>query len=407
MNKLFSTLFSSLRAKFTSLWTRLRLWVSPTFWRTRVFTRLRGAFSKLFDVRPRNKKDYYVLLNWMVSKRLAFAIVVVLGVLCLWFILSMLPTPASAGNTGVTINTYRYDSIPLKFQSGTVRILARDGHLAYVGQVQDAKCQGTGTLYDKDGNTVYEGEFADNMYNGTGTSYYPDGTVQYTGSFTDNLYNGVGKYFRSTGVLEYEGDHVTGVRSGTGTLYNSTGSPVFTGSFQKDQIVYSEFVDKATTDVAQMYTGVSQVYSSSTEYCVYMEEIGAVYSVADGMTALDDSWNVTGVYVLSDSVLVEGEAYTSINQITQLMGEPDYSGTAWVDLSEAVCVNQLVQRGAETVAPVDMTVTTSYDGVYNVTDYDRDGELYIYTYQRDGLLYTFYCTGAGVDQFFMYAIQAV
>ncbi|MBM6924796.1 hypothetical protein [Pseudoflavonifractor phocaeensis] len=405
MNKLFSTLFSSLRAKFTSLWTRLRLWVSPTFWRTRVFTWLRRAFSTLFDVRPKHKKDYYVLLNWMVSKRLAFAIVVVLGVLCVWFILSMLPTPASAGNTGVTINTYRYNSIPLKFQNGTVRILAADGHLAYVGQVQDAKCEGAGTLYDKDGNTVYEGAFSDNMYNGTGTTYYADGTVQYTGNFTDNLYNGVGKYFRPTGVLEYEGDYVTGVRSGKGTLYNSTGSSIFTGSFQKDQIVFGELVDKATTDVAQMYTGVSQVYSSSSEYCVYMEEIGAVYAVADGTAALDDSWNVTGVYVLGSSALIEGEIYSSINRITQVLGDPDYSGTAWVDLAEAVCVNQLVQQEADTVEAVDMEIASSYEGVYTVSDYDRDGELYIYSYQRDGLLYTFYCTGAGIDQFFMYAIQ--
>ena len=51
MNKLFSTLFSSLRAKFTALWTRLRLWMTPTFWQTQIFTRLRRGFSKLFDVR--------------------------------------------------------------------------------------------------------------------------------------------------------------------------------------------------------------------------------------------------------------------------------------------------------------------------------------------------------------------
>lgn len=406
MNKLFSTLFSALRAKFTALWTRLRLWMTPTFWQTQIFTRLRRGFSKLFDIRPRHKKDYYVLLNWMVSKRLAFAIVVVLGVLCVWFILSMLPTSSTSGTSGVAISTYRYDAIPLKFHNGSVRILARDGHLAYVGQVKDARCEGTGTLYDKDGNTVYEGEFSDNMYNGTGTSYYSDGTVQYAGTFTDNLYNGTGKYYRPTGVLEYEGDYVSGVRSGTGTLYNSTGNQIFTGSFQKDAIVYQEFLDKNTTDVSQMYTGVTQVYSTDNEYCVSMEEINAVYAVADGANALDDGWTVTGIYVLSDTVMVEGESYNSINRITQAFGQPDYSGTAWVDLPETVSINLLAGQD-NSVEGVGIQATSTYEGVYTVTGYDKDRQMYIYSYERDGLLYTFYCTDAGVDQFFMYAIHTV
>ena len=404
MNKLFSTLLSSLRAKFTSLVTKLRMLTSPAFLQAQVFTRIRQWFVKLFDVRPRDKKDYYSIFRWMVSKRLAFSVVVVLGVLCLWYITSMLPAH-TAGAGGTTVRTYKYNAIPLKFYSGSVRILAADGHLAYVGQVEDAQCAGNGILYDRDGNMVYEGEFADSMYNGSGTTYYPDGTVEYTGAFTDNLYNGQGSYYRSTGILEYVGEHVMGARSGQGTLYNSAGNPIFTGTFQKNEIVYSEFLEKDTSAVAQMYTGRSVIYSTDSEYCVSMPEINAVYSVADGANALEEGWTVDGVFVLSDTFPAEGDSYTSINQITAAFGQPDYFGTTWVNLSEAVAANLLADEDEELLGRVTMSLSASFDDVYTVNSYDEDFQLYIYTYERSGLLYTFYCTGSGMDSFVMYAIE--
>ena len=176
-----------------------------------------AAFQKLFDVRPKNKKDYYPVFRWLVSKRLAYALVVACCVGGL-FVLWMLSPSFLSGAAGSGIRTYKYNSIPLKFYEGTVQVLARDGHVAYIGQVSEGAANGQGTLKDKDGNLVYEGAFAHSMYNGTGTSYYPDGTVCYTGTFTDNLYNGTGQFYRQSGVLEYDGEYVAGRRTGVGSL---------------------------------------------------------------------------------------------------------------------------------------------------------------------------------------------
>lgn len=404
MNKLFSTLFSSIRAKFTSLWTKVRLWTSPTYWRSQAFTRLRQFFSRLFDVRPRHKKDYYAVFNWLISKRLAFAIVVVLGVLCAVYLSSTLPRGFFTG-TGATVRTYRYNAIPLKFYSGTVRILAADGHLAYEGEVSDAHCVGQGTLYDKDGNKVYEGAFADDMYNGVGTLYYPEGTIQYQGNFLNNLFQGQGSYYRSNGTVEYVGEHDSGHRNGQGTLYNAAANPIFAGTFQLDQIVYSEFLDKSTSQVAQMYTGSTQVYSSESEYAVSMDEIGAVYAANDGSSSLEGDWTVGSVYVLSSSLPVEGEALTTINQLSAYFGTPDYYGVSWVDLPEAVAVNLLAQSGESPLGTVEIQSASEFDGVHTVSQYDQDFQVYIYTYLRDGLLYTFYTDGSASENFVMYSIE--
>ena len=404
MNKLFSTLFSSIRAKFTSLWTKVRMWTSPIYWQSQVFTRIRLFFSRLFDVRPRHKKDYYAVFNWLVSKRLAFALVVILGILCAVYLYTALPKGFFTG-TGSTVRTYRYNAIPLKFYSGSVRILAADGHLAYEGQVSDAHCVGQGTLYNKEGGKVYEGAFADDMYNGEGTLYYPEGTVQYQGNFLNNLFQGQGSYYRPNGSVEYVGEHESGHRNGEGTLYNAAANPIFTGTFQMDEIVYSQFLDKSTSAVSQMYTGKTQVYSSSSEYAVSMDEINAVYAVNDGSNSLDGEWTVSSIYVLSDSLSVEGETLTTINQLSARFGQPDYYGVSWVNLPEAVAVNLLAQSDDMLLGEVSLTTTSEFDEVYTVSSYDQDFQVYIYTYLQDGLLYTFYTTGSGSENFVMYSIE--
>ena len=404
MNKLFSTLFSSIRAKFTSLWTKVRLWTSPIYWQSQIFTRIRQFFSRLFDVRPRHKKDYYGIFNWLVSKRLAFALVVVVGILCGVYLYMTLPKGFFTG-TGATVRTYRYNAIPLKFYSGTVRILAADGHLAYEGQVKDAHCAGQGTLYNKEGGKVYEGAFADDMYNGEGTLYYPEGMVRYQGSFLNNLFQGQGSYYRSSGAVEYVGEHESGHRNGQGVLYNAAANPIFTGTFQMDEILYSQFLDKATSEVSQMYTGKTQVYSSSSEYAVSMDEIGAVYAATDGSNTLDGEWTVGSIYVLSDRLPIEGETLTTINQLSAHFGQPDYYGVSWVDLPEAVAINLLAQEDPLQLGEVSLTTSSEFDGVYTVSGYDQDFQVYIYTYLQDGLLYTFYTTGSASEHFVMYSIQ--
>lgn len=387
-----------------SLWVKIRLWLSPVFLRTQVLTRIREFFSNLLNVRPRDKKDYYPLFRWLVSKRLAFAIVVALGVASALYISVMVPIRRPGG--GET-PTYKYRSLPLKFYSGTVNILARDGHLAYTGEVAKGAAAGHGILYGADGETVvYEGEFSGSMYNGTGTLYYRNGSPRYEGGFADNRYNGTGSSYRSNGVIEYSGDYVAGVRTGAGTLFNSVGSKVFEGSFLNDDIVYQEFLDRPTADIAAMYSGKTVTYQDGQEYCVAMPEINAVYAEKDGSDTLDNEWTVERVYVLSGSVPLRSGRCTTLPELTEAMGEPLYFGTAWVDLAEAVAWDLLAQNADSGLDTVRIDKSASLENVFDVADYDRNFQVYLYTFQQDGVLYTFYFKDVGETEFLMYAMES-
>lgn len=403
MRNLLNIMFSAARAKIMPLWIKLRMWTSPAFLRSKVLVKVREFFTKLVDVRPRDKRDYYPVFRWLVSKRLAFALVVALGLVSLLYISMMLPDDLLGSSGGIP--TYKYRAIPLKFHTGTVNILARDGYVAYTGEVDGGVASGQGTLYAADGSTVYEGQFANSMYNGNGTLYYPNGNPRYVGSFTDNEYNGTGSSYRPNGVLEYSGDYLSGARSGSGALYNSVGNEVFQGSFLNDGIVYQDFLTRPTSEVPQLYSGRSAVYQSDSEYCVTMPEINAVYAVKDGSNTLENQWTVDRIYVLESAVTLENGFCSNLRQLMSAMGEPLYFGTAWVDLPEAVAWNMVAREQPDRMDRVGMNTSASFDDVFAVSDYDRDFQMYLYTFQQNGLLYTFYFTGAGESEFVMYAME--
>lgn len=399
-------MFSSIKAKIQPLVTKLRFLTTPAFWTTTIFTKIRQFFSKLLDIRPKHKKDYYSIGRWLVSKRLAFSIVIVLGVVCAVYINSVLPKKSATEGAG-SVPTYKYNAIPLKFYDGTVNILAKDGHLAFTGQVADGQVSGSGTLFDATGSTLYEGNFEENLFNGKGQLFYPEGGLKYDGEFVNNLFHGAGSFYRMTGSLEYEGQHLAGVRAGHGKLYNSAGNAIFEGTFQNNNIVYNELIDKATADVASMYIGKASVYSTSNEYCVSMDEINAVYSAKDGSNSLDGKWTVDAVYILSGTATIGNNDYSTIDDLTAFLGTPDYFGTAWVNLPESICINALVKSGCETLSPVKLSSTSELDGVYAISSYDKNATVYLYTFINDGLLYTFYCPEAGSSTFLMYSISLV
>lgn len=402
MKNILNILLVSIRARIMPLWVKLRTWTSAAFLRSRVLTGIRDFFRGLLDVRPRDKKDYYPIFRWLVSKRLAFAIVVAMGLGSVLYISMMLPEHrAGSGETP----TYRYRSLPLRFHSGTVNILGRGGYLAYTGEVEKGSANGTGTLYASDGSKVYEGEFTESTYTGAGTLYYRNGSPRYVGEFADNQYNGVGTSYRSNGVMEYSGDYVSGVRTGTGTLYNSVGAKVFQGSFLNDEIVYQSLLGRPTDEVAQMYSGETVVYQSDTEYCVAMPEIDALYAVKDGGDTLENEWTVDRIYVLKDEAALKDGTCRTVRELTEAMGEPLYFGTAWVDLPEAVAWDRLAEEQPDRIQTVDIDQTARFENVFDVADYDRDQQVYLYTFEQEGLLYTFYFTGAGESNFVMYAIE--
>lgn len=402
MNNLFTTLFMAIRARIMPVWIRLRRWFSWSFIQAQFLIKIRDFFTALTDVRPRHKRDYYSFFRWLVSKRLAFAVTVVMGMVAVVYITIMLPEGVLGGGG---VRAYKYRSIPLKFCSGQVQILARDGHVAYEGRVDKGAAVGQGRLYAEDGALVYEGEFDKSMYNGEGTLYYAGGNPRYEGTFVDNVFSGTGIYYRPNGVMEYQGSFVSGERTGIGTLYNSVGKAVFQGSFLNGGILYQDFLDRTTQSVSDLYSGQTEVYQSDSEYCVYMSEIDAVYAVEDGSQTLENEWTVKRVYVLRDAIdLASGEC-TNIRHLIAALGDPLYYGTVWVDMPEAVAWNQLAHNRPDQLIRVDMDLQASFSNVFDVSGYDRDHQLYLYTFERDGLLYNFYFTQAGESEFVMYSIE--
>lgn len=402
MNQLLTMFLTTAKAKVMPLWTKARLWTSSAFLRAVVLAKIREFFTTLLDVKPRHKRDYYSVFRWLVSKRLAVALVVGLAILSGIYIASMLPLDSLFGSARV--RTYKYRSLPLKFCSGQVNILARDGHLAYTGEVSKGAAEGSGLLYTGKGQLLYEGFFSNSKFDGSGTLYYDGELPRYVGDFHDNVFHGLGSYYRPNGVLEYSGDYVMGVRSGTGTLFNSTGEPVYTGDFRNDDIVYHGFLDHPTGDLAQMYSGDSYIYQTDDEYCVSMPEIHAVCAVDDGSNKLENEWTISSVYILSDRFHFGGVDCTTVNELTGALGQPLYFGTSWVQLPEAVAINALDDTDRSQLGAVDMVTENSFDEVFNVSSYDRNHEVYLYTYEQEGLLYTFFTAGAGLSRFLLYQI---
>lgn len=405
MKNILNLLVSMAKARVMSLWIKIRMWTSPTFIKNRVLVKIRAFFSSLLDVRPRDKRDYYSISRWLVSKRLAFVLVVALGLGAAIYISTALPENLLRSGSGESVPTYRYRSLPLKFIKGTVNILDREGRLSYTGQVQSGAASGTGVLYNTAGGMVYEGQFEHNRFNGSGTQYYRSGVVEYQGQFRDNVYDGEGSWYRPSGVLEYKGDYVMGVRTGQGTLYNSVGSQVFRGSFLNDEILYYDFLSRPVAEVPQLYSGALTVYQSEDEYCAAMPEIDAVYSVKDGGNTLDNQWTVEKVFVLKDTLPLDGSSLKTIRQMTAAMGTPLYYGEAWVELPEAVAWNLVAPARPDEMEAVSVDGENTLEDVVTVSDYDRDFKMYLYTFEKDGLLYTFYTPEERSAEFVMYAIE--
>ncbi|MDR1797891.1 MAG: hypothetical protein LBR44_10770 [Clostridiales Family XIII bacterium] len=405
MERLFGTLFTAIRSAFSAIYVRVRMLLSPTWWRTTAATKLRSAFSRLLNVKPRDKNDYYGIFRWLVSKRLAFAAVVIIGVASLCYILLFSPVSLFDKADDGALPAYKYNSLPIKLFTGQCRIQAKGGYVAYEGAVEKGVVKGSGTLYARGGGVVYTGAFDNNMYNGTGVLFYEDGTKQYEGDFLNNQFHGEGTLYAPSGSMAYAGAFANGLKDGEGILYNASATPVYQGSFSSDRIQYQEFVGKTAEESAKMYTGRSTVYSDALGAVVVdMEEIGALYAVSDGAQALDGAGTISSVIVLADSVRFEGEELKTIGELTAYFGAPDYAGFSWAQLDEAVAVNALGQGSP--FGAVALETEKVFDDAYTVTDFDRNYEFYVYAWKQDGILYTFYTEGQGAQSFAMYAVSA-
>lgn len=403
MKGLFQGFINAIKAKFISIVTKLKLLTNPTYVKNEILKRLILYFREFTNVRPKDKNDYYGIFGWLVSKRLAFFIVVFIGLASAYYltILHPISTLMSSENG---IKTYDYNSIPLRFTEGNVRILGKSKYLAYEGSVKGGYAQGNGTLYRKDGTKVYEGKFENSLFQGTGISYYPTEQVQYTGTFQQNLYNGIGKLYRTNGSLEYSGEFLDGMKEGEGTLYDSGNNKVFVGNFVKDYLLYSDFVGKSTAEANTMYIGSKTIYTDEEYFVVDMSDINAVYYGRQGEENITDEIMVEGVYILKDAFEYSGKKGKTIAEISQIMGDVIYEGNAYIVLPEAVAIHVMNLRGNEFYGDVIKDSELILTDAVLVNEYDRDYSIYIYTYVQNGLRYTFFAKDR-TGKFAMYLIE--
>lgn len=404
MNSLITVLITSLKSKVTKYWTLFKRWTNITVLKSVVVAKVKKFFITLFDIKPKSRKDYYTFGSLMVSKKLAFSLVVILGVLSAYLVYILQPELFQFSTSDSSISTYNYDSFALKFKEDTVNILAADQHLAYVGQVAEGACNGTGKLYRKDGSLLYSGAFVNSVFEGSGTAYYNSGTTQYMGAFSDNLYHGTGTYYWENGSRLYEGAWQFGLKSGDGILYNSSGAKIFTGKFSADQLVYSQMAKQTTETIAELYTGDTELYVDTDTFCVKMPEINAMYSADEAVTSLDETRTVNSIYVLKDNFVLGDTVCTTITQVEELLGAPIYEGLTLADMSDQIGILDLVSKGNTDFVKPNVEVESPYANAGTVTSQEWDYQVYVYAYEYEELIYRFYCSKEG-DTFAMYCIE--
>lgn len=398
MNNILEILKTTFKAKILPIVTRIRLWTSREFIRTRLIDNIRRFFVRILDVKPRHKKDYYSVFNWLISKRLAFAIVVVTILVCASFFFSMKMRDVQSTG-GTTIRKYSYNSLGLRFASGRVQITGKGGYLAYEGEVEDGYVTGAGSLFNREGGLVYYGQFVKNCYEGQGTSYYPQGIKQYQGEFANNLYEGEGTLYRDNGSLWYKGAFSRGLMEGQGELFGSSNSSLYKGYFTANRIVYSELLGKTTEQIAQAYQGRRDLYENDEFFVVALKDIQAVYSGAQEQTGLGDSITVDTIYVLEDKFYDGTHAMHTREELENYFGAPIYYGESALEMAEAVCLLEMSITGKSELIQLEKL----YDDCFEVTDYNTGKEVYLTSFEKDGLIYTFISEGEG-EEFSFYSI---
>lgn len=405
MGDLFNTFLSSIKFYFSRYVNKIRTLTSKTYIKNKVWGKIKLFFTNLFNVKPKDKNDYYRIFNWLVSKRLAYLVVVLVGVFSFTFLFNNKAN--FFGTKDDSIKSYKYSSILLRFAKGEVRIKGKGGYLAYEGNVAKGKVTGKGKLYNHEENILYEGEFDYNQYNGEGVLYYPTGTVNYTGTFVDNNFDGEGNLYRESGNIWYNGEFKKGLMDGNGTLYNISGSQIFKGAFSANNIVYSTLIGKTTEEVAGAYTGKRTLYEGQDSFNVYMEEIDAIYEGYTNEEALDDAAKVRAVYVLQDYFKTGHNELRTVDDLQSFFGVPLYAGESIMTQSEALAISEIRKTTGDTYFDDPELITTrAFDDDYTIDSYKNNKEVYIQSYMYGGATYTFVFKGVSTaeDNFGFYYI---
>lgn len=403
MKDIFTMMVYEVKAKLTAMLTMLKHWTDPQYIKTQLLNKVKAFFISLLDVKPRHKKDYYQMLGWLISKRLAFAILVIVGTISAYYVFGMNAASLFSGGADKQ-KTYRYHDMLLRFEEGRVRILGKSGYLAYVGGVKKGSASGQGSLYNPEGNLVYKGNFEDSKYSGTGALYYPNSQIRYEGQFQENLFEGEGNLYRENGSMEYAGAFRQGYKDGQGTLFDAANNKVYEGRFSRDQLQYRDFLGKSTGEVSEIYTGKKMIYMDEDYFAVLLHDINAVYYGESDTNLLDESMQVTGIYVLQNYFYRNGMALNNIVRLSEQLGVPSYEGNSVVTMPEAAAIINLKEENEQLYGAVSMETQAAFDDVIEVLSYDTDYMIYLYSYEDKGLYYTFFCKDK-MGEFDFYKIE--
>lgn len=404
---LFKILSAAFKAKIVPIWTKFKLFMSKTFWQAKATTVIRNFFVKLFNVKPRDKKDYFTFRKWMISRRLAYAIVVSLGIISLVFIFAIAKPFGSKSAAKDGMKTYKYNSIFLKLVNGNVKIKAKDGHIAYVGHVDDGYATGEGKLYNKSGKLVYQGDFKESKFEGKGTQYYATGQAEYVGDFSNNQFNGEGTYFRMTGSKAYAGAFVNGLKEGTGKLYDTGNNVIFTGEFSRDELIYSQLLGKLPSEIAsEYYSGSQMIYNYNDTTMIQLTDIDAIYINNNSDTSVEDEGQIEDVYVLKDSMIRGENVINNVTTLIDTLGDPEYEGNAYLTITEAVALHRLEEMESKKIGSLKsgLIYEKEFDEFATINSFHADEEVYIYAYNIEGITYTYYFTSK-FGNLFMYSMS--
>lgn len=404
MNDLLSVLLSTLKARITPIWTKLKYWTSWNFIKTKILTKIRNFLTTIFQVKPKDKDDYYPIFGWLISKKLARAIVIVVGILCVCYFVWINPIGNITEGMGSKERIYNYNSLPLRFEKGAVKIKAKSGYIAYEGNVEKGYATGQGCLYDENGQTVYKGNFEKNEYSGQGTLYYPIGQVKYAGTFLENQFEGTGTLYRENGTKQYTGLFADGVYEGEGTLYNASEVPAFTGNFHNGELVYTQLLGKTPSEIAEYYTGNVMLYQNDTESAVIMEDIDAFYVTPVESTGMAAEVKASTIYVGKNEFVYGEQRMTSIEEICKVLGEPIFEGNSYITFAESVGTNWLLKKGKDIPMEIEIEAQQMFDDVWTVESYPVDTMVYLYVFLADDITYTFIAPDRN-SEFFMYALE--
>lgn len=405
MGNLIQILLASIKAKITPIWTKIKLFTNWNFLKTRVFTKIRQGFILLFGIKPKDKSDYFGVGRWLISKKLCFSIAIVLGLLSLYYLVFVNP-PSIFLSASDGIKTYSYNSLPLRFKDGTVRIKAKSGYVAYEGEVKSGEVVGKGTLFDKNGKRVYEGAFSGNKFNGKGILFYPDEQIHYSGEFTDNLFNGSGKLYRENGSLEYDGEFFSGMKNGEGILFDKVGNQIFTGNFSMDSLMYTDLLGISTGNVFEQYTGSREVYMDDRYMAVNLKDIDCLFYGYMDSNTLSGEVPVEGLYVLDTQIKYNGTSYDNIFNLQDAWDAPVYQGNTYILMPEAVVISLMNQKGVAFTGDPDCRCTRTLDDVITVDSFNSNYSVYIYSFVNDGIRYTFFCKDKS-GSFYTYLMELV